>query len=176
MLSCRLLSSALRGICAGRLACRRSLQTFRLLQQPSSSAGQGFLEQSPDELGFASQVHSSYIPTMSTATTSSTTTPLKRLALHSTVTCAAQANQYGKCILTTYTDVRKDACKEEFANFGACLREAVSCIMSRTVQARSTPLDEAQVVTFARAEKAKLPERRRTPNISVGTIPLDIIV
>ncbi|KAI8993909.1 hypothetical protein BD414DRAFT_394563, partial [Trametes punicea] len=52
-------------------------------------------------------------------------TPLRRLALHSTTTCAAVASAYGKCILATYTDVQKDACKEEFAKFGACLREAV---------------------------------------------------
>ena len=58
------------------------------------------------------------------ATTS--TTPLRRLALHSTTTCAAQASAYGKCILGSYTDVKKDMCKEEFSKFGACLREAVS--------------------------------------------------
>ncbi|KAI0074166.1 hypothetical protein K474DRAFT_1573434, partial [Panus rudis PR-1116 ss-1] len=54
-----------------------------------------------------------------------TTTPLRRLAVASTTTCATQASAYGKCILATYTDVRKDACKDEFAKFGACLREAV---------------------------------------------------
>ncbi|KAI0794798.1 hypothetical protein C8Q75DRAFT_803650 [Abortiporus biennis] len=53
------------------------------------------------------------------------TTPLRRLATASTVTCAAQASEYGKCILAIYTDVRKDACKEEFAKFGACMREAL---------------------------------------------------
>ncbi|KAJ3867942.1 MAG: hypothetical protein NXY57DRAFT_889529 [Lentinula lateritia] len=58
-----------------------------------------------------------------TATTS--TKPLKRLAVHATTTCAEQASVYGKCILATYTDVRKDICKEEFAKFGQCLREAV---------------------------------------------------
>ncbi|KAF9820315.1 hypothetical protein IEO21_01529 [Rhodonia placenta] len=57
--------------------------------------------------------------------TSPIVTPLRRLALHSTSTCSAQASAYGKCILSTYTDVKKDACKEEFAKFGACLREAV---------------------------------------------------
>ncbi|KAH9930384.1 hypothetical protein B0H21DRAFT_699987 [Amylocystis lapponica] len=55
----------------------------------------------------------------------STLTPLRRLAVHSTSTCSAHASAYGKCILATYTDVKKDACKEEFAKFGACLREAV---------------------------------------------------
>ncbi|KAJ6625575.1 hypothetical protein B0H10DRAFT_2001997 [Mycena sp. CBHHK59/15] len=59
----------------------------------------------------------------STATT--TKTPLSRLAVHSTVTCSAQATVYGKCILATYTDVTKDACKDEFAKFGKCLREAM---------------------------------------------------
>ncbi|KAH8080284.1 hypothetical protein BXZ70DRAFT_1012527 [Cristinia sonorae] len=54
-----------------------------------------------------------------------TTTPLRRLAVASTVTCSQQATVYGKCILATYTDVKKDACKEEFAKFGACLREAM---------------------------------------------------
>ncbi|KAF9070623.1 hypothetical protein BDP27DRAFT_1152092, partial [Rhodocollybia butyracea] len=53
------------------------------------------------------------------------TKPLKRLALHATTTCAEQASVYGKCILATYTDVHKDICKEEFAKFGQCLREAV---------------------------------------------------
>ncbi|GJE95455.1 hypothetical protein PsYK624_116390 [Phanerochaete sordida] len=62
---------------------------------------------------------------MSSPGTSPATTPLKKLALHSTVTCAAQATDYGKCILATYTDIKKDACKEEFAKFGACLREAM---------------------------------------------------
>ncbi|KAI0358674.1 hypothetical protein OH77DRAFT_1380161, partial [Trametes cingulata] len=51
--------------------------------------------------------------------------PLRRLAFHSTTTCSAAASAYGKCILATYTDVHKDSCKEEFAKFGACLREAV---------------------------------------------------
>lgn len=69
--------------------------------------------------------------TMQNAVNSNATTPLKRLALHSTVTCSAQASEYGKCILATYTDIRKDACKEEFAKFGACLRQAVSTWCSR---------------------------------------------
>ncbi|KZT28944.1 hypothetical protein NEOLEDRAFT_1057193 [Neolentinus lepideus HHB14362 ss-1] len=61
------------------------------------------------------------------ATTTNGSTPLRRFAVHATTTCATHAEAYGKCILATYTDVRKDACKEEFAKFGACLREAVSC-------------------------------------------------
>ena len=52
-------------------------------------------------------------------------TPLRRFATHTTTTCSAQASAYGKCILATYTDVRKDACKEEFEKFGACMRQAV---------------------------------------------------
>ncbi|KAK7030759.1 hypothetical protein R3P38DRAFT_2930361 [Favolaschia claudopus] len=57
--------------------------------------------------------------------TAATTTPLKRLAIHSTSTCAAQASAYGKCILATYTDVTKDVCKEDFAKFAKCLRDAM---------------------------------------------------
>ncbi|KIJ61337.1 hypothetical protein HYDPIDRAFT_60225, partial [Hydnomerulius pinastri MD-312] len=56
---------------------------------------------------------------------STASTPLKRLALHSTTTCSMQATAYGKCILATYTDVRKDSCKQEFEKFGQCLRQAV---------------------------------------------------
>ncbi|EPQ57391.1 hypothetical protein GLOTRDRAFT_38198 [Gloeophyllum trabeum ATCC 11539] len=63
---------------------------------------------------------------MNSATTTTTKSrALRRFALHATSTCATQAEAYGKCILATYTDVRKDACKEEFAKFGACLRESV---------------------------------------------------
>ncbi|TFK54420.1 hypothetical protein OE88DRAFT_1192161 [Heliocybe sulcata] len=61
---------------------------------------------------------------MNSATTNSTK-PLRRFAVSATTTCAAQAEVYGKCILATYTDVKKDACKEEFAKFGACLRETL---------------------------------------------------
>ncbi|KAI6134488.1 hypothetical protein EDD17DRAFT_1492649 [Pisolithus thermaeus] len=52
-------------------------------------------------------------------------TPLRRLAIHSTTTCSAEATAYGKCILATYADVRKDVCKREFEKFGQCLRQAV---------------------------------------------------
>lgn len=65
----------------------------------------------------------------------STTTverPLRRLAVHSTTTCASQASVYGKCIVATYTDVRKDICKEEFLKFGQCLRDAVRLSSSLT--------------------------------------------
>ena len=51
--------------------------------------------------------------------------PLKRLAVHSTVTCASQATVYAKCVVKTYADVNKDVCKEEFRLFQKCLREAV---------------------------------------------------
>ncbi|KAF8806398.1 hypothetical protein BYT27DRAFT_7167633 [Phlegmacium glaucopus] len=50
---------------------------------------------------------------------------LKRLACHSTVTCSAQAAAYGKCIVATYTDITKDACKDEFLLFKRCLYNAV---------------------------------------------------
>ena len=63
---------------------------------------------------------------MTVASTSTATTPLRRLAVASTVNCSTEASAYGKCILQTYTDMRKDACKEEFAKFGACLRQVVS--------------------------------------------------
>ncbi|KIK95173.1 hypothetical protein PAXRUDRAFT_141312 [Paxillus rubicundulus Ve08.2h10] len=62
---------------------------------------------------------------MQSAPKTTASTPLKRLALHSTTTCSAQATSYGKCILATYTDVRKDSCKQEFEKFGQCLRQAV---------------------------------------------------
>ncbi|KAM6502224.1 hypothetical protein JOM56_002201 [Amanita muscaria] len=57
--------------------------------------------------------------------TTKPTTPLKRLAFHSTTTCASEASAYGKCIVATYTDVKKDVCKEEFVKFAQCLRRAV---------------------------------------------------
>ncbi|TBU31565.1 hypothetical protein BD309DRAFT_856206 [Dichomitus squalens] len=65
-----------------------------------------------------------------TQVTKTTTTPLRRLALHSTTTCSAAASAYGKCILATYTDVQKDSCKEAFDKFGQCMREAVSFVRS----------------------------------------------
>jgi NADH dehydrogenase [ubiquinone] 1 alpha subcomplex assembly factor 8 len=51
--------------------------------------------------------------------------PIRKFAVHSTTTCSAQATEYGKCILGTYVDVKKDSCKDEFARFGKCMREAV---------------------------------------------------
>ncbi|KAK7692729.1 hypothetical protein QCA50_004362 [Cerrena zonata] len=62
------------------------------------------------------------MPATSAATA---TTPLRRLAVASTVNCSTEASAYGKCILQTYTDMKKDACKEEFAKFGACLRQTM---------------------------------------------------
>ncbi|KAJ7098380.1 hypothetical protein C8R44DRAFT_642746 [Mycena epipterygia] len=67
---------------------------------------------------------------MNPTTATAAKTPLSRLALHSTATCSVQATAYGKCILGTYTDVTKDVCKEEFAKFAKCLREAVCHIAS----------------------------------------------
>lgn len=61
----------------------------------------------------------------SAATKTEALTPLRRLALHSTTTCAAEATEYGKCILASYADVRKDMCKQEFERFGKCVRAAV---------------------------------------------------
>ncbi|KZT72058.1 hypothetical protein DAEQUDRAFT_54666 [Daedalea quercina L-15889] len=60
-------------------------------------------------------------------------TPLRRFATHTTTTCSAQASAYGKCILATYMDVRKDACKEEFEKFGVCMREAVCMQLVRSI-------------------------------------------
>ena len=57
--------------------------------------------------------------------TATSTKPLKRLAYHSTATCANEASAYGKCIVATYTDVKKGVCKDEFAKYARCLRRAV---------------------------------------------------
>jgi NADH dehydrogenase [ubiquinone] 1 alpha subcomplex assembly factor 8 len=54
--------------------------------------------------------------------------PLKRLAYHSTKTCSAQAAVYGQCIVATYKDVTKEACKDEFLLFKRCLEKAVCFI------------------------------------------------
>lgn len=60
-----------------------------------------------------------------TASNATTTKPLKRLAYHSTTTCANEASSYGKCIVATYTDVKKGVCKDEFVKYAQCLRRAV---------------------------------------------------
>lgn len=77
-----------------------------------------------------------------------TTTPLRRLALHSTTTCASQASTYGKCILATYTDVKKDSCKDEFAKFGQCLREVVRRQISVVCVVLKGIVDETEVVLW----------------------------
>ncbi|KAH9083359.1 hypothetical protein EDB83DRAFT_2253966 [Lactarius deliciosus] len=59
------------------------------------------------------------------ASSSTAVTPLRRLAIASTTTCAKEASDYGKCIVATYTDVHKDMCKAEFEKFGACLRQTM---------------------------------------------------
>ncbi|KAI0297193.1 hypothetical protein BC826DRAFT_1002940 [Russula brevipes] len=65
-------------------------------------------------------------PTVAAAASSTAAaTPLRRLAIASTTTCAKEASNYGKCIVATYTDVDKHTCKAEFERFGACLRQAV---------------------------------------------------
>ncbi|KAF8977652.1 hypothetical protein BDQ17DRAFT_1232246 [Cyathus striatus] len=65
--------------------------------------------------------------------TANSSSPLKRLAFASTTSCASQASVYGKCVLATYTDVRKDICKDEFIKFAECLRKHVraypSCLL-----------------------------------------------
>jgi len=84
----------------------------------------------------------------SSSATTTATKPLQRLALHSTSTCASQAAAYGKCILATYTDVKKDACAEHFAEFGRCLRTAVRLryLLHHIPTELTNVLDEAQVV------------------------------
>ncbi|KAI0300986.1 hypothetical protein B0F90DRAFT_1817284 [Multifurca ochricompacta] len=67
-------------------------------------------------------------PTAAVATAAASSlslTPLRRLAIASTTTCAKEASAYGKCIVATYADVHKDKCKAEFDKFGACLRQTV---------------------------------------------------
>ena len=94
---------------------------------------------------FSSQPRSVFFSFMTAP--AATTTPLRRLAVASTTTCSQQASAYGKCILATYTDVKKDACKEEFAKFGACLREAVSgCAICKVCKVLILVAVEAQVV------------------------------
>jgi hypothetical protein len=63
-------------------------------------------------------------PTSAVAS-STAATPLRRLAIASTTTCAKEASVYGKCIVASYTDVHKDKCKAEFEKFGACLRQTM---------------------------------------------------
>lgn len=82
----------------------------------------------------------------SPSATTTATKPLQRFALHSTSTCASQATAYGKCILATYTDVKKDACAEQFAEFGRCLRTAVRLCYPPHSAKLTKVLDEAQVV------------------------------
>jgi len=59
------------------------------------------------------------------ATAAKPVRPIRQFAVHSTTTCSAQATTYGKCILGNYIDIKKDSCKDEFAKFGKCMREAV---------------------------------------------------
>ncbi|KAF7323689.1 hypothetical protein MKEN_00589800 [Mycena kentingensis (nom. inval.)] len=59
------------------------------------------------------------------ASSTKAVSPLRRFAAHTTTTCASQASVYGKCILASYTDVKQDMCKEEFALFAQCLRQAM---------------------------------------------------
>lgn len=64
-------------------------------------------------------------PGMPSPSTPTTLTPLKRLALATTTTCAGQATTYAKCVSATYLDIQKDACKSEFEMFAKCIRQAV---------------------------------------------------
>lgn len=67
---------------------------------------------------------------MQSTASSTAATPLRRLAIASTTTCAKEASEYGKCVVATYTDVHKDKCKTEFEKFGACLRKTVSSTLA----------------------------------------------
>ncbi|KAF8512428.1 hypothetical protein JB92DRAFT_2723349, partial [Gautieria morchelliformis] len=55
----------------------------------------------------------------------SKTSPIRRLATAATATCASQAKTYGQCILSSYSDARKDMCAAEFAQFKTCLQTAM---------------------------------------------------
>ncbi|KAF9057810.1 hypothetical protein BJ165DRAFT_1333846 [Panaeolus papilionaceus] len=60
--------------------------------------------------------------------------PIQRLAVATTKTCAGEASAYGKCIVASYTDISKEACKREFEKFKACVTEAVRvavCVIRR---------------------------------------------
>ncbi|KIY67739.1 hypothetical protein CYLTODRAFT_352562 [Cylindrobasidium torrendii FP15055 ss-10] len=65
------------------------------------------------------------------STTTAVERPLRRLAVASTTTCASQASAYGKCIVATYTDVRKDTCKDDFLKFAKCVQSAVRRLFCR---------------------------------------------
>lgn len=73
----------------------------------------------------ANSMHPSAVAASAAAATATSATPLRRFAAAATTTCAAHATAYGQCVLATYTDIRKDACKAEFDKFGACLRQVV---------------------------------------------------
>ncbi|KAF8584828.1 hypothetical protein K439DRAFT_1344955 [Ramaria rubella] len=59
------------------------------------------------------------------STGTSKTSPIRKLATAATVTCAAQAKNYGVCILASYNDARKDMCATEFGQFKTCLQAAM---------------------------------------------------
>lgn len=103
-------------------------------------------------------------------------TPLRRLALHSTTTCSTTASAYGKCILATYMDVQKDTCKEEFEKFGKCMREAVRNMLISLGTWISfifaDTLDEAEMVisdSFQAGESLQSCCIRMRENIMVAT-------
>jgi len=56
---------------------------------------------------------------------SNVTGPIKRLAIAATATCTAPASAYGKCILASYQDTKKDMCAAEFRAFKDCVQTAV---------------------------------------------------
>lgn len=84
---------------------------------------------------------------MSSPSATAALKPLRRLALHSTTTCATHASAYGKCIVSKYEDVQKDMCKAEFEKFGRCMREAV-CVFLALREA--SPSDESTAINCER--------------------------
>ncbi|KIM24505.1 hypothetical protein M408DRAFT_75774 [Serendipita vermifera MAFF 305830] len=51
--------------------------------------------------------------------------PLKRFATATTITCSTTAATYGQCMLKSYQDVKKDMCQKEFLAFKDCVQTAV---------------------------------------------------
>lgn len=99
------------------------IETSSLLTQRASSSFGGFTKKIKPKKKLEKKNM-----TAPQAVSQATTSPLKRFAVASTSTCAAEASTYGKCILASYTDMKKDACKAEFEHFGRCLRKAVSIL------------------------------------------------
>ncbi|KAI8050818.1 hypothetical protein BDF22DRAFT_745009 [Syncephalis plumigaleata] len=44
---------------------------------------------------------------------------------HSMAQCSVQAAKYGQCIVNTYQNIQRDACKAEFQLFKECMRRSL---------------------------------------------------